>query len=172
MAIDKVSNLTQSTPTTTTFFEHSSDFFTLTNLVSSFATNSKEKLSLPNKDYLTDSTDLRDSFSSVSQSAESLDMFSFDFFNAISLITIDEMVSADLVKISDEITTSMFEITSSKLDAELNHILMEFSDGISLFDILTGEDDSSIYQVLSTPDFKLYYPEPFIASPSFVHEEL
>jgi hypothetical protein len=99
-------------------------------------------------------------------------MFSFDFFNAISLITIDEMVSADLVKISDEITTSMFEITSSKLDAELNHILMEFSDGISLFDILTGEDDSSIYQVLSTPDFKLYYPEPFIASPSFVHEEL
>jgi hypothetical protein len=25
---------------------------------------------------------------------------------------------------------------------------------------------------MSTPDIKLYYPEPFIASPSFNHEEI
>jgi len=27
-------------------------------------------------------------------------------------------------------------------------------------------------QEVSTPDVKLYYPEPFIASPSFNHEEI
>ena len=32
--------------------------------------------------------------------------------------------------------------------------------------------DSNTQESLSTPDVKLYYPEPFIASPSFVHEEL
>jgi hypothetical protein len=31
---------------------------------------------------------------------------------------------------------------------------------------------SSAIQDIATPDCKLYYPEPFIASPSFVHEEI
>jgi hypothetical protein len=31
---------------------------------------------------------------------------------------------------------------------------------------------SSTIQDIATPDCKLYYPEPFIASPSFVHEEI
>jgi hypothetical protein len=34
------------------------------------------------------------------------------------------------------------------------------------------EDDDSLREKASTPDVKLYYPEPFIASPSFVHEDL
>jgi hypothetical protein len=34
------------------------------------------------------------------------------------------------------------------------------------------ELDESVYEVLSTPETKMYYPEPFIASPSFVHEDL
>ena len=86
--------------------------------------------------------------------------------------TVNDLVVANLATLTEQLTASMFEITSTKLDDELSDILMEFSEGISIFDMLTGEDDSSIYQVLSTPDYKLYYPEPFIASPSFVHEEL
>ena len=32
--------------------------------------------------------------------------------------------------------------------------------------------EESIAEEIATPFIKLYYPEPFIASPSFVHEEL
>jgi hypothetical protein len=34
------------------------------------------------------------------------------------------------------------------------------------------DTDSITQQNISIPDVKLYYPEPFIASPSFVHEEI
>jgi hypothetical protein len=34
------------------------------------------------------------------------------------------------------------------------------------------ELDESVFETLSTPDLKIFYPEPFIASPSFVHEDL
>jgi hypothetical protein len=41
-----------------------------------------------------------------------------------------------------------------------------------MFEMTANREDNSLYENLSTPDFKLHYPEPFIASPSFVHEEL
>jgi hypothetical protein len=41
-----------------------------------------------------------------------------------------------------------------------------------LFDILSMDTDQSLYLHTNTPEYKLYYPEPFIASPSFVHEEV
>jgi hypothetical protein len=34
------------------------------------------------------------------------------------------------------------------------------------------DDDTETQWECSTPDVKLYYPEPFIASPSFNHEEI
>jgi hypothetical protein len=40
------------------------------------------------------------------------------------------------------------------------------------FDISGLDIDDTVYEVLSTPDTKIYYPEPFVASPSFVHEDL
>jgi hypothetical protein len=33
-------------------------------------------------------------------------------------------------------------------------------------------DLDSFVEELSTPPVKLYYPEPFVASPSFIHEDL
>jgi len=39
-----------------------------------------------------------------------------------------------------------------------------------LFDEI--RDESSIDYIKTLPDGKLYYPEPFIASPSFLHEEI
>ena len=172
MSADNVSTKIQSTLSTQSLYDYSSSFFTIKNVVSTFATDDKAKLSLPNKDNLVNATTLRDNLSTLTQSAESTDMFAFEFFNSLSLITVNDLVVANLATLTEQLTASMFEITSTKLDDELSDILMEFSEGISIFDMLTGEDDSSIYQVLSTPDYKLYYPEPFIASPSFVHEEL
>jgi hypothetical protein len=40
------------------------------------------------------------------------------------------------------------------------------------FDLSGLDIDETVYEVLSTPDTKIYYPEPFVASPSFVHEDL
>jgi hypothetical protein len=51
-------------------------------------------------------------------------------------------------------------------------IFPEFAVDIASFDMPLENEEVTLYQTLSTPDFKLYYPEPFIASPSFVHEEL
>jgi hypothetical protein len=43
---------------------------------------------------------------------------------------------------------------------------------IELFEVISVNVDNSLYAHLHMPEFKLYYPEPFIASPSFVHEEV
>jgi hypothetical protein len=40
------------------------------------------------------------------------------------------------------------------------------------FELSNLEFDENVFEVLSTPDSKIFYPEPFIASPSFVHEDL
>jgi hypothetical protein len=45
-------------------------------------------------------------------------------------------------------------------------------EDIELLDLWTRFGEEYLQEVVSTPDVKLYYPEPFIASPSFVHEEL
>jgi hypothetical protein len=47
-----------------------------------------------------------------------------------------------------------------------------FYDIIVDYELAVMEDDGSLIDDLSTPDTKLHYPEPFIASPSFVHEDL
>jgi len=39
-----------------------------------------------------------------------------------------------------------------------------------LFDEI--KDESNVDYIKTLPDGKLYYPEPFIASPSFLHEEI
>jgi hypothetical protein len=41
-----------------------------------------------------------------------------------------------------------------------------------LFEVMSVNIDNSLYSHLHLPPFKLHYPEPYIASPSFVHEEL
>jgi hypothetical protein len=40
------------------------------------------------------------------------------------------------------------------------------------FELSNLDSNESVFEVLSTPDSKIFYPEPFIASPSFVHEDL
>jgi hypothetical protein len=40
------------------------------------------------------------------------------------------------------------------------------------FELSVLDSDDGVFEALSTPDLKIFYPEPFIASPSFVHEDL
>lgn len=55
---------------------------------------------------------------------------------------------------------------------ELRDIFPQFREDLEMFEVLSYDTDGTLYDALSTPDVKLYYPEPFIASPSFAHEDL
>jgi hypothetical protein len=82
-------------------------------------------------------------------------------------------------------TGTTLHSTVAKLASELHFlgkpktdydILMEISPDdhyfFDLFEVMSVNIDNSLYAHLHMPAFKLHYPEPFIASPSFVHEEL
>ena len=70
---------------------------------------------------------------------------------------------------SDDI--QRFSITTNNL-YDLNDIFPEKVTQFECFEFSSMESDISAYETLSTPETKIFYPEPFIASPSFVHEEL
>ena len=55
---------------------------------------------------------------------------------------------------------------------ELVKVFPSMEDDIEILDLWTRFGEECLQEVDSTPDVKLYYPEPFVASPSFVHEEL
>jgi hypothetical protein len=54
----------------------------------------------------------------------------------------------------------------------LLNIFPEKAIQFEYFEFSEISNDPSLYEILSTPELKIYYPEPFIASPSFVHEDL
>jgi hypothetical protein len=54
----------------------------------------------------------------------------------------------------------------------LLNIFPEKAIQFEYFEFSEISNDPSLYEILSTPELKIYYPEPFIASPSFVHEVL
>ena len=67
----------------------------------------------------------------------------------------------------------MYYLTTPKTDPfKLIEVLPEHQYVFELFEVISINVDNSLYEFLHLPEFKLYYPEPFIASPSFQHEEL
>lgn len=81
----------------------------------------------------------------------------YDNFNMFSFMSLDSMIE------------------NSKLKNDVDELVKVFpslEDDIEILDLWTRFGEEYLQEVESTPDVKLYYPEPFIASPSFVHEEL
>ena len=77
----------------------------------------------------------------------------------------------------NDITTNLLNeiefLSIPKNNAEkMSNIFPEHRNNIEIIEILSLDTNTSYLQNLSTPDFKLYYPEPFVASPSFIHEEV
>ena len=71
------------------------------------------------------------------------------------------------------ILTSIYQFkTSQPSFDDLIDLFPEYEDELELFEILTYSTDDSLYRRLSLPDTKLYYPEPYVASPSLVHDEV
>ena len=76
-----------------------------------------------------------------------------------------------------DFSTTLFQGMKSATEThynvdELRDIFPQFREDLEMFEVLSYDTDGTLYDALSTPDVKLYYPEPFIASPSFAHEDL
>lgn len=70
---------------------------------------------------------------------------------------------SDLVFVKNDVLKIVNFLPNLSLNDSLEHLELWFYD---------MDNESMTQQELSTPDVKLYYPEPFIASPSFSHEEI
>merc|ERR1711907_259769 len=94
------------------------------------------------------------------------------------LLNLNEYDNLDVL--TDEFVTNFSLLILPKNDPI--EFLKFYPGGMELHDLLvelemfypSEEIDYSLYieQDIATPESKLYYPEPFIASPSFVHEEI
>jgi hypothetical protein len=65
--------------------------------------------------------------------------------------------------------------TITPLNSDLNSLIKFYPERtihFENFELSNLELDEGVFEALSTPDLKLFYPEPFIASPSFVHEDI
>jgi heme/copper-type cytochrome/quinol oxidase subunit 2 len=121
------------------------------------------------------------SFQSVSQAnstffsrSNKLDQL-FTEYDYTSLFSSTQYFSADLVEIFtfDSLVSDIEKLSNSKNDVDLMcQIFPSYEDIICELDMWSRYGEETLQYVDSTPDLKLYYPEPFIASPSFVHEEL
>lgn len=71
------------------------------------------------------------------------------------------------------LSTNIVNVCNIKNDVVgLLEFIPQYADEIQAFDLDALEADTSLLDEITTPDTKMYYPEPFIASPSFVHEDL
>jgi hypothetical protein len=61
------------------------------------------------------------------------------------------------------------------LNSDIDNLIEFFPERVmhfENFELSNLEPDEGVFEALSTPDLKIFYPEPFVASPSFVHEDL
>jgi len=80
---------------------------------------------------------------------------------------------SDFFKINSDIANELFFLTQPKTEVfNMIEAVPEHGDFIEVFEVISVNVDNSMYAHLHMPEFKLYYPEPYIASPSFVHEEV
>ena len=79
-----------------------------------------------------------------------------------------ELLSNDYALYSSISVPKLKEISNAE---NLISLYPEYTDIFEFFEVLSINVDNSLYAHLSLPPVKLYYPEPFVASPTFVHEE-
>ena len=78
-----------------------------------------------------------------------------------------------ILQYSTTVTLLIFTISNFKNDVlTMITLFPDHSRDFEDLDFSIEDKEELIYESLSTPNFKLYYPEPYIASPSFNHEDL
>ena len=104
-------------------------------------------------------------FSSVSSSKSS--------FNFLNNFNYD--VTSALINQNNDFTNVLASNSLLKNNVESNYkFFPEMQEAFTDLEIFFDElkDESNLDYIKTLPDGKLYYPEPFIASPSFLHEEI
>ena len=95
-------------------------------------------------------------------------------FNNCNFFSIEDLLKSNLFKINQLLLQN---IETAGIEFEENTPILRlvypnFYDWITDYELAVTEDDGSLIDDLSTSDTKLHYPEPFVASPSFVYEDL
>ena len=146
-------------PTSNSYWDVTSDYFSFPNIVDMYNIDSSNFLSFSAlleefKSIYNDSVIIDLSIGHMIDGHYNFNNESLNVFNSINISTLIEL------------STLKGEVD------ELTKIFPSMEDDIELLDLWTRFGEEYLQEVESTPDVKLYYPEPFIASPSFVHEEL
>jgi hypothetical protein len=90
-------------------------------------------------------------------------------FNRNSLFNEDTINSFNFKGISSYVEES----ATLKNDIDnLVNIFPQLDELVGEMDLAARYGEEELEEFESTPDVRLHYPEPFIASPSFVHEEI
>jgi hypothetical protein len=156
-------------------FESINDLFSLESIIELFGFNENEIFLLKMQDFLLTNT------SHTIKNLEVLDILGlstndklYNLFNDSSFFSIVDLQNTELFSINklliNNIETGGVYFTENTSALRLTY--PNFYDLIVDYELAVVEDDGSMIDDLSTPDTKLHYPEPFVASPSFVHEDL
>lgn len=156
-------------------FDTTSDFFSAPNILDTFILEGSNRFTLPHIQYVLDSntSDFMINLNYTAQEVFTKTFFNVKTFSTFSGSFASELFNSPLSSNYNLLTQDIFDITSAKTNSfDMRAVFMEFHHEIGMFDVILSEVDADLHENLSTPDVKLYYPEPFIASPSFVHEDL
>jgi hypothetical protein len=156
-------------------FESINDLFSFQSIIELFGFNENEIFLIKIQDFL-----ISETLSTISR-LETFNLFNltdedklYNLFNDCSFFSIEDLEKSNLFQINQtlikNIETAGIEFTESTPTLRL--VYPNFYDLITDYELAVVEDDGSLIDDLSTPDTKLHYPEPFVASPSFVHEDL
>lgn len=155
-------------------YEIFNDLFSLESIINFFGSNEDEIFLLRIQEFLVQET------SHIVKNLEVFNLFNtndtdvFSIFNDCSFFSVKDLQSSNLFSINSDliknIETAGLEFSDNT--TALRAVYPNFYDLITDYELAITEDDGSMIDDLSTPDTKLHYPEPFIASPSFVHEDL
>jgi hypothetical protein len=98
-----------------------------------------------------------------------LDLNIESLFNRESLFNEDTVNSFNFNGVSSYIEES--SVLKNDLGSMID-IFPELDELVGEMDLAARYGEEELEECESTPDVRLHYPEPFIASPSFVHEEI
>jgi hypothetical protein len=156
-------------------FESINDLFTLQSIIELFGFNENQIFLLKIQDFLINGT-----FNSISR-LKTLHLFTpmneykfYNLFNDYNFFSVKDLENTKLFQINQilikNIETAGIEFTESTPTLRL--VYPNFHDLIVDYELAVVEDDGSMMDDSLILDTKLHYPEPFVASPSFVDEDL
>ena len=83
------------------------------------------------------------------------------------------LADTNLFDVSSSISEEIHVLTPPKTEPYgLIEMFPKHTRTLEIFEVISINIDNSLYDFIHLPSTKLYYPEPFIASPSFNHEQL